>query len=135
MTIREFTNDERFDHSSGYNYHGHGISAERMAGSDTAVIKAHTRSNADDRDAIAAKMATLTESWTITTTEPRYRWLVTYRTTHRILPIEGAPTTELQKRARAVINEALASAESDDASFDDLTGHRDALIDTLEEFL
>lgn len=88
MTTREFSPGERRDHSSGYNYHGYGISAERMAGSNTAVIKAHGRPNADDRDEIAMKMATLTESWKIEAVTPRREWLITYRITHRITPIE-----------------------------------------------
>lgn len=91
MSIREFSKGERFDHSSAYDYVGYGIYGDRKQGSDTAVIKASSRSSADDRDAIAARMATLTESWTIETIEPRREWLITYRVTHRILPIEEKP--------------------------------------------
>lgn len=50
-------------------------------------------------------------------------------------PVPQTSASARVEHARLTVNEAIASAESEDAGTEDLIAHRDALIDALDEFI
>ena len=82
---------ERFDpHTGSKSVATERLYGERLPHANIAVLRRVSgRPSAAEREEAAARMATLTESYEIVTDSPNDRWVVTYTTTHRIVPIDA----------------------------------------------
>lgn len=78
---------ERFVRPVFPSYFGENLHAERTAGASTAVMKTFGRTNADYRQEVADKLASITETATVERID-RNTFTVHFATTHRILPID-----------------------------------------------